>query len=101
MTARYTLIVGTHTAEFGTETIAWFCPRCDAELRSVTFDLRRFGLEQFWAFALAQARAFNAREQTRTCASCGSKTSGGKSPLEQNSSSGFAGRALSAPRHSR
>ena len=67
----YTLIVGTHALEFGTEKIGWFCPRCSAELRGTTFDLRRFGLEKFWAYALAQVREFNASTEARTCATCG------------------------------
>jgi hypothetical protein len=67
----YTIVVGTHSANFGIETIAWFCPRCAAEVRSATFDLRRFGLEQFWSFVLAQVREFNATTEARTCGGCG------------------------------
>jgi hypothetical protein len=66
----YTIVVGTHDADFGIETIAWFCPRCNAELRTATFDLARFGLDRFWTFALEQARAFNDSTE-RTCSGCG------------------------------
>jgi hypothetical protein len=66
----YTMIVGTHALEFGTETIAWYCPRCVAEVRAATFDLRRYGLDAFAAFVLEQVRAFNASSDTRTCPSC-------------------------------
>jgi hypothetical protein len=66
----YTLVVGTHSEAFGIETIGWFCPGCNAELRTATFDLARFGLERFWTFALEQARAFNASAE-RTCSGCG------------------------------
>jgi len=69
--AYYTLVVGTHSAGFGAETIAWCCPRCAAELRAATFDLKRYGLPAFWEFALAQAREFNASTEARTCAACG------------------------------
>jgi len=67
----YTLIVGTHDLAFGPETIAWYCPSCSAELRSETFDLRRYKLPAFWKFALEQVRAFNSAPAERTCTSCG------------------------------
>jgi len=67
----YTIFVGTHATGFGIETLAWYCPRCAAEVRALTFDLKRFGLQQFWTFALAQAREFNASPAARTCGGCG------------------------------
>jgi hypothetical protein len=69
--AYYTLIIGTHGTGFGTETIAWFCPKCGAELRSLTFDLKRYGLPKFLNFALEAVREFNVSATARTCAGCG------------------------------
>lgn len=69
--AYYTMIVGTHSPQFGTEMLSWFCPRCGQPLQTATFELRRFGLEAFWAFALECARAFNAAPATRACRGCG------------------------------
>lgn len=66
----YTLIVATTGPEVGTETVAWYCPRCNAELASDAFSARRFGLRAFWNHALEQARAFNGAP-ARTCAGCG------------------------------
>jgi hypothetical protein len=65
----YTLIIATSGKDVGTETIAWYCPKCGTELKSDAFAANRFGLRAFWNRALEQARAFNATP--RTCASCG------------------------------
>lgn len=69
--AYYTFIIGTHSTGFGPETIAWFCPNCGAELRSLTFDLKRVGLKRFLASALNAVREFNASPAVRTCEGCG------------------------------
>jgi len=66
----YTLIVATTGRDVGTETVAWYCPKCGAELQSAAFPAARFGLRAFWNHALEQARAFNAAA-ARTCAGCG------------------------------
>lgn len=65
----YTLIVATTGAGVGSETVAWYCPKCQAELESDTFPSARYGLRAFWSHALALARAFNAAK--RTCPGCG------------------------------
>jgi len=65
----YTLIVATTGQDVGTDTVAWYCPKCQAELRSEAFDSARYGLRAFWTHALELARAFNA--SGRTCPGCG------------------------------
>jgi len=65
----YTLIVATSGPDVGTDTIAWYCPKCQAELESEAFDSARFGLAAFWSHAGDAARAFNASK--RTCPACG------------------------------
>ncbi len=65
----YTLIVATSGKDVGTETIAWYCPKCGSALKSEDFAAKRFGLRAFWNHGLDTARAFNASD--RTCAGCG------------------------------
>jgi hypothetical protein len=68
----YTLVVATTgktTGKLGTETVAWYCPKCNAELTSDAFAAGRLGLRAFWDHALEQTRAFNAN--ARACADCG------------------------------
>lgn len=67
----YTMIVGTHGRKFGSEAISWFCPRCGELVLTVAFDMKRYGLAAFAAFALDQVRDFNAAASARTCAKCG------------------------------
>lgn len=65
----YTLIVATTGPDAGTDTVAWFCPKCGTELESDAFPSARYGLRAFWSHALHLARAFNASK--RTCRTCG------------------------------
>jgi hypothetical protein len=65
----YTLIVATSGEDVGTDTVSWYCPKCQAELESHTHDSARYGLPAFWTRAGELARAFN--ESKRTCAACG------------------------------
>lgn len=65
----YTLIVATTGPDVGTDTVAWYCPKCQAELQADAFETARFGLRAFWTHAHELAQRFN--EQGRTCPSCG------------------------------
>ena len=66
----YALAVTTGAPDYRFDRVAWYCPRCGAELEAAEFETQRSGLDAFWKWALERARGFNAAPALQRCTRC-------------------------------
>jgi hypothetical protein len=68
---RYALVVSVGAVTYKSERLFWTCPSCQSELARFDYESRRFGLPEFWRFALERVREFNGDNAARKCPTCG------------------------------